>query len=271
MDAVLSRLRVRIPIVREVFAEFLGTFVLLFVGITSVAQAVLSDGKSGTMLSINLSWGIAVAMGIFIAGGVSGAHLNPAVTVALATLGKFSWVKVLPYIIAQYIGAFIGAACAYWVYLDAIGKMGMMVPETAGIFATFPKEYLSNGNAFVDQIMGTGILMMGILAIVDPYNMSVPKYAIPLGVGSLVGVIGMALGHNCGYAINPARDLSPRLFTLAAGWGKETFEYQNHYWWIPILGPHLGAIMGGWLYQLLVGVHWPLLDEEEKSKTETQF
>lgn len=274
MDAALSRLRIRSEVVRACLAEFLGTFVLMAFGTGSVAQWVLDPNKTGSFLTVNFAWGLAVMFGIFVSGGVSGGHLNPAVTVALATTGTFPWWRVAPYLIAQYLGAFVGTATAYWVYYDAIGDR-YTVPGTAGIFATYPQKYLSLSNAFADQVVGTCMLLLGVMAITDPRNMETPKHFVALAVGMLVMAIGMTFGLNCGYAINPARDLSPRLLTFMAGWGTEVFTYGNEFpfWWIPIIGPHVGAIIGVWLYKFLVSIHWPPQEDESNkaSKVETRF
>src|SRR5262249_458964 len=146
---------------RELYAEFLGTLVLIAFGAGVVAQVVLSNKQNGEYLSINIAWGFAVTMGIYVAGGVSGAHLNPAVTLALAVRRDIPWSKVLPYSVAQIAGAFTGAAIAFLVYRAAFdnfdGGTRMVAGEkgTAGIFATYPQPYLSTTGALIDQIVGT--------------------------------------------------------------------------------------------------------------------
>lgn len=277
MDAALSRLQIRSEVVRAMLAEFLGTFVLMVFGTASVAQMKLDPSNSGSVLSINFSWGFAVMLGVFVSGGISGGHLNPAVSVALATTGSFPWIRVAPYLIAQYLGSFMGSATTYWIYLDAISKFDRDNPNaaftsTAGIFTTFPQDYLTLQGGFADQVVGTALLLLGVMAITDPRNMESPKHFVAFGVGCLVMTIGMTFGLNCGYAINPARDLSPRILTYIAGWGSQVFTYGENFWWIPIVGPHLGAIVGVWIYKLLVSVHWPPPPEEDKvTKVETQF
>ncbi|KAL4227207.1 hypothetical protein ACF0H5_012653 [Mactra antiquata] len=264
----LSKLRLKNQLARECLAEFLGTFILLTFGTASVAQKVLSDGDNGSALSIHWSWGIGVTLGIYVAGGVSGAHLNPAVTIALACLGKCPWKKTPVYMLAQYLGAFIASACVYLVYIDALKHHdnGVRVIDgvtgTAGIWSTYPTSYVSTWNCFGDQIFSTAILLLCILAITDTNNMQPTKGVLAISVGLLVVAIGMTFGHNCGYAINPARDLGPRLFTSVAGWGKAPFSYRDYnYFWVPVVGPHLGGILGALVYQLCVGMHWP---EDEK-------
>lgn len=264
----LSRkLRIRNSYVREFFAECFGTFILVAIGCASIAQSMLSNGTAGQFLSINLGWGLAVMFAVYVSGGISGGHVNPAVTVAMATIGKFPFRKVPVYIIAQYIGGFLGAAIVFFVYRNALSAYtldGEFSLKTAGIFATYPQSFLSTGNGFGDQVTGTALLVACALAITDPRNMSTPKGVVPLMIGLVVAAIGMCYGYNCGYAINPARDLSPRIFTAVAGWGNQVFSFNNYgWWWIPVVAPHVGGIVGAWVYYMVVEAHWP--EEEEES------
>ncbi len=247
---------------RELAAEFLGTFVLIVFGTAVVAQVLLSHEKNGQYLSINLGWGLGVTMGMFIAGGISGAHLNPAVTLALAVQNKFHWGKLIPYWIAQVAGAFAAAAVTFFVYREALaafdlghrGVPGMGGIPTAGIFATYPSEHLSTfPGGLIDQIVGTALLIACISGITDVRNIGVPNYLAPLFVGALVVLIGMTFGFNAGYAINPARDFGPRLFTYFAGWGKAVFIAGDHWWWVPIAGPLIGGVLGGFIYNFFIG------------------
>jgi MIP family channel proteins len=240
---------------RELRAEFLGTFVLIAFGCGSVAQAKLGGHEFGSFLTINLAWGMAVALGIVVSAAGSGGHLNPAVSLALAFHRRFPWRKVPLYALAQTAGAFVGAAAVYLTYYEALaaydqGVRAVLGPTgTAGIFATYPAAHLSTfPGGFTDQIIGTALLMMVVLGVGDPRNESWAKPLAPLLIGLLVAVIGMAFGFNAGYAVNPARDLGPRLFTLVAGWGPEVFIAGNYWWWVPIVGPLLGALFGGVLY-----------------------
>lgn len=250
---------------REALAEFLGTGVLILFGAGVVAQYVLSEQAASSYLSINLSWGLGVTMGCYVAGGVSGAHLNPAVTLALAMLRGFPWRKVAPYVIAQVAGAFVAALIVFVTYHEAFtafdgGLRQVLGPHgTAGIFATYPRPFLTTfPGGLIDQIVGTAILMGVILAISDARNVPPPAGLAPLLVGLLVVAIGAAFGFNSGYAINPARDFGPRLFTLVGGWGTEVFRAGNSWWWVPIVGPCIGAPLGGWIYDGLVGKRIPL-------------
>ncbi len=244
---------------RELFAEFLGTFVLIAFGAGVVAQVVLSNEKNGTYISINLAWGMAVTLAIYVAGGVTGAHLNPAVTVALAARRGFPWSKVVPYSLAQTFGAFIASLVVFVTYREAFdafdGGTRQILGEkaTAGIFATYPQSFLSSSGGLVDQIVGTALLMLVILAIGDNRNLAPTGNLAPVLVGMLVTVIGMSFGFNAGYAINPARDLGPRLFTAVAGWGPDVFKAGNYWFWVPIIGPIVGGVLGAYAYDLLIG------------------
>jgi MIP family channel proteins len=255
---------------REAAAEFLGTFVLIVFGSAVVDQVVLSGGSHGGYISINLAWGLAVTMGVYVSAGVSGAHLNPAVTLALAVHRQFPWRKVLPYCAAQMAGAFAASAVTFFTYHEAFDRFDGGVRQvtgphaTAGIFATYPQEFLSNfPGGVVDQVVGTALLILVIFAIGDRRN-SAPDAAIaPVLVGLLVVLVGMTFGFNAGYAINPARDLGPRLFTAVAGWGSDVFRAGHHWWWVPIVGPCVGAVLGGAVYDLLITRHHP---QEERAK-----
>jgi len=251
------------PLLRELLAEFFGTFILIVFGVGVVAQVVLSRSTAGTYLSINIAWGLAVTMGCYVSAGVTGAHLNPAVTVALAAHRRFPWNKVVPYSIAQVAGAFAASAVVFVTYHEALNAFDGGVRQvlgahgTAGIWATYPQPFLSVfPGGFVDQVVGTALLVAGIFGITDTRNSPAPAGLAPVVVGLLVFVIGATFGFNSGYAINPARDFGPRLFTSLAGWGGEVFRAGNGWWWVPIVAPLVGATVGGWLYDLFIGRHF---------------
>ncbi len=171
---------------------------------------------NGGYSNINFAFGIGVTMGIYIAGRISGAHLNPAVTLALAVFRGFSWVKVIPYSLAQTAGAFCASAIVFWDYHLQFLKVDPNLDHTAGVFTTFPAfpDVLSAG--LVDQTIGTAILVFLIFALIDERNQP-PANLTPILIGTIVVGIGMAFGGMHGYAINPARDFGPRLFTVVAG------------------------------------------------------
>ena len=246
-------------LLRELLAEFLGTFVLIVFGVGVVAQVVLSKQANGGYLSINIAWGLAVAMGCYVSAGVTGAHLNPAVTLALAVHRKLPWGKVVPYSVAQIAGAFVASAVVYMTYHEALAAFDGGVRQvvgaqgTAGIWATYPQAFLSTMGGLVDQVVGTALLVGVILGITDTRNSAPPAGTTPIVVGLLVVLIGATFGFNAGYAINPARDFGPRLFTFVAGWGGEVFTAGNNWWWVPIAGPLVGGVLGGWVYDFFVG------------------
>ncbi len=246
-------------LLRELSGEFLGTFIILIFGNGVVAQTVLSNNANGSYLAINLAWGLGVTMAVYVSAGASGAHLNPAVTLALAARRDFAWNKVVPYWSAQLLGAFVAAASVFFVYREAFtafdkGTRAVLGDTaTAGIFATYPQTYLSTFGGLVDQIFGTMILLLVIRALGDNRNTAPTGNLGPLLVGLLVVVIGMCFGMNCGYAINPARDLGPRLFTFVAGWGSEVFTAGNYWFWVPVIGPLVGGVLGATIYDTLIG------------------
>jgi MIP family channel proteins len=247
---------------RELLAEFLGTFVLIVFGVGVVAQFVLSGSAAGSQLAINIVWGLAVTMGCYVAGGVSGAHLNPAVTLALAVHREFPWRKVVPYTLAQLAGAFVASAVVYATYFEALNAFDggtravTGTHATAGIWATYPQPFLSTfPGGFIDQVVGTALLVALIFALTDKRNAPPAAGQGPVLVGLLVVAIGAAFGFNSGYAINPARDLGPRLFTALAGWGGDVFRAGHSWWWVPVVAPPVGAVLGGWLYDVCVGRH----------------
>lgn len=261
----------------ELFAEFLGTAVLIMFGCGSVAVAIVGLPGSGRQmvpfgaanwLIIALGWGLAVVFGVYVAGGVSGAHINPAVTLAFAIRRRFPWHKVIPYWAAQLVGAFAGAAVVYAVYHNAIDFYNaaqsppLTRPDslsTFAIFSTFPAQYFGGvwWGPFVDQVVGTALLVGLIAALIDRRNFSPGSNMAPYLIGFVVVAIGLSFGTNAGYAINPARDLGPRLLTLAAGWGSKAFPgngvWFSNYWWIPIAGPLVGGVLGILIYDFFIG------------------
>ncbi|KAK7116040.1 aquaporin-10-like [Littorina saxatilis] len=256
------------PSMRAFLAELLGTFILMIFGIGSVAQAVLSKETAGSHMSIHWSWGFGVALGVYASVGVSGGHINPAVSVAMATLGRLPWRKVPIYALGQYLGSFLAAVVVFLVYMDALhhydGGVRQVtgVNATAGIWSTYPQPYVSTWTGLGDQIFGTAILLVCVMALTDSRHFGPGSALTPFCVGGVVVVIGMTFGLNCGYALNPARDLAPRAFTALAGWGSAPFSFRNYNWfWVPIVGPHIGALLGAHLYQIFVGLHWPDVDD----------
>jgi glycerol uptake facilitator protein len=256
----------------ELAAEFAGTMVLILFGVGVVAQ--VAAGGIGDHDSIAWSWGLGVTLGVYVAGRLSGAHLNPAVSIALAAFKGFPWRKVGPYSIAQFLGAFVAALLVRWNYTEVLGKVdpGHTI-KTQGVFSTLP----GNGTLPVDmwgglrdQIIGTAILLFVILAITDLANNAPGANLAPVVVGLLVVGIGMAWGTDAGYAINPARDFGPRLASFFTGYGGAfRDQYGDLYFWVPIVGPIVGGLVGAGLYRVLIGRFLPAPSEPEAGRIPT--
>ncbi|KIJ47799.1 hypothetical protein M422DRAFT_45555 [Sphaerobolus stellatus SS14] len=244
--------------IREAAAEFIGTMILVIFGNGVNCQVVLSRNPGvasfpqGDYLAISFGWGVGIALGVWISGGISGGHINPAVTLTMATLRRFPWKKVPIYMMSQLLGALTGAAIVYGTYFHAIdivegGKR--TVPGTAGLFATYAAHYLTSVSAFFDEFLGTALLVMVILAVTDKSNLAPRPYLLPIALMWTLMGISTAFGLQTGFAINPARDLGPRLLTAMVGYGREVFTFRNQYWiWCPIMAPFLGGIAGGLVY-----------------------
>jgi len=257
----------RRTLVGELSAEFAGTMILILFGVGVVAQVVTSEGTLGDHDSIAWAWGIGVMLGIYAAARVSGAHLNPAVTLALATFRGFQWRKVLPFMIAQTLGAFVAALIIRGAYADAIASFDPgHTMASQGIFSTLPGNGdtglgISLTTAFADQVIGTAILLFLVMAITDVRNNAPIAWFAPVAIALVVVGIGMAWGTNAGYAINPARDFGPRLASFITGYDT-AFEAPGGrlYFWIPIIAPLVGGLLGAGAYKLLIERFLP--DEE---------
>jgi glycerol uptake facilitator protein len=254
----------------ELFAEFLGTFTLIIFGVGVVAMVVLGNGLPsqeggsffGNFTTINFGWGFGVVMAVYVAGGVSGAHINPAVTLALALRRGFPWGKVLPYWVAQFLGAFVAALLLRWNFSE---WFNLVDPghtfASQGVFATSPGEGLSLWGGFRSEIIGTAALVMLVLAISDPRNTAPLSNMAPFIVGLAVLVIGISLGGLSGYAINPARDFGPRLASYVTGFGtawRSANEPHILYWWVPIIAPLIGGAIGAYIYDWFIGRFVPV-------------
>src|SRR5437667_2721001 len=258
----------------EMVAEFFGTMILILFGDGCVATVFLfaNIGANGAptpfaneWVVIVFGWGLAVMLGIYVAGAISGAHINPAVTLALAATGRHPWGKVLPYWLAQILGAFVAGGILYFVYQGALAhalgvnhlSIGQIAQPVTGngygwVFYTFPKGFVGTFGAFGDEFVGTALLVGLILAIVDGRNQPVQANLNPLIIGFLIVAIGASFGLNTGYAINPARDFGPRLW-IAIVSGGASFSASNYYFWVPIVAPLLGGVVGGFVYDFTVG------------------
>lgn len=232
--------------------EFIGTAILVLFGDGVVASTVLkkSKGENGGWVVITLAWGLAVMLGVFIAGPYSGAHLNPAVTLGLAAAGTFNWSFVLPYIVAQMLGGFVGAVLVYAFYKDHYDATDDPATKLS-TFCTIPAIRNYGRNLF-SEIVGTFVLVFVILVLATESN--TPEVGMgSLGafpVAMLIVALGMSLGGTTGYAINPARDLAPRLaHAVLPIRGKGTNDWA--YSWVPVLGPIIGGFLAAGLYCLI--------------------
>lgn len=261
----------RSTLVAELIAEFLGTFVLILLGIGVVAMVVLFPSRTpgelihGGYTNITLGWGLAVTMGIYVAGNISGAHLNPAVTTALAIFRGFPWRKVVPYSIAQTAGAFVAAAVVYRNYLPAFRQMDPHLESTAGVFTTFPAFPAMPQAGFLDQVIGTALLVLLIFAITDEFNSPPGANLAPPMIGLVVVAIGMSFGGMHGYPINPARDFGPRLFTALAGFRNNGLTDGSGAWWIPVVAPLVGGVAGAAVYDFGIRRFLPRAKQRLKS------
>jgi glycerol uptake facilitator protein len=242
----------------ELIAEAFGTFVLILFGTGVVAMVVLfgrgapGEVVHGGFTNITFAWGLGVTFGIYVSARISGAHLNPAVTLALAVFRGFSWSKVLPYSLAQTAGAFLAAGVVYMNYRPAFLKTDPDLSRTAGVFATFPTFPDVPMAGFLDQVIGTALLLLLIFALSDESNLAPPPFLGPVMVGLVVVGIGMAFGGLHGYAINPARDFGPRLLTVVAGFRNNGLTDGTNQFLVPLVAPLLGGLIGGGAYDLLV-------------------
>jgi glycerol uptake facilitator protein len=257
----------------ELLAEFLGTFTLLIFGLGVVAHFVLRNAVGdptpapnsfGNFTTVNFAWGFGVVMGVYVAGGVSGAHINPAVTLGLALRRGFPWAKVGPYVVAQVLGAFVAALLIRWNFYEWFNQVDAgKTFATQGVFSTSPGPDMSIWGGLRSEIIGTGMLVMLVLAITDARNTAPGANMAPWIIGIAVVVIGMSLGALSGYAINPARDFGPRLASWFTGWSTAMKAPNgDYYFWVPIVGPLLGGAIGAYVYDFFVGNFLPVEEQE---------
>jgi glycerol uptake facilitator protein len=253
----------RKPLVGELIAEALGTAVIILFGAGSVAMVQLfgrgipGEIVNGGYTNITIAWGLGVALAIYLTARVSGAHLNPAVTVSLAAFRNFPGSKVVPYCLAQTVGAFLAAAIVYLNYRPAFLKTDPELVRTAGIFTTFPAFPDLPMAGLIDQVIGTALLVLLVFALTDDRNLAPLSNLGPAFIGLLVIAIGMSFGAMHGYAINPARDLGPRLFTVIAGFRNNGITDGTNAWVVPIVGPLVGGLIGGAVYDFGIRTYLP--------------
>lgn len=252
-------------------AEFLGTALLILLG-DGVVASVMLLGKQADWIVITTGWGLAVALCVYLSGRLSGGHLNPAVTLALVTRGEFPASRLLPYWTAQVAGAFVGASLMYFDYGAAFeqfeqanaivrgtmidGKLAGPAAGGAGVFATYP-TFDGLGRNILSEFLGTAVLLLGVRTLTDRRNAAPAGYLEPALIGALIWSIGLSLGGLTGYALNPARDIGPRVASALFGWGSAVFRSHNWYFWVPIVVPLAGGVCGTWLYDLAIHPHLP--------------
>ncbi len=231
------------------FAEFIGTALLILLGDGVVANVLLkgTKGENAGWIVITFGWGMAVFAAVFCVASFSGAHINPAVTIGLAIAGKFAWAQVPAYLIAQFLGAALGAFLTWLHY-----RPHFLHTENGdlklGVFCTAPEIRNSPAN-FISEAIGTFVLVFGVLYMAAPENGLGALDALPVGL--LVLAIGLSLGGTTGYAINPARDLSPRIMHALLPLGKGKRDSDWGYAWIPVLGPFAGGALAALAYGVL--------------------
>jgi len=254
-DLLWSRIR---RYFRDPFSEFFGVFILILFGDGVVAQVVLSSGTKGDYQSISWGWGLGVMLGVYT-GGISGAHLNPAVTFANCVFRKFPWRKFPSYMLAQVLGAMCASAVVYANYKSAIdvfeGGSGIRTvggnTSSAGIFCTYPAEFMTKTGQFFSEFVASTILMFLIYALKDDGNLGAGNLT-PLGLFFVIFGIGACFGWETGYAINLARDFGPRLMSYFLGYGHEVWSAGRYYFWVPMVAPFFGCCFGGFLYDVFL-------------------
>ena len=263
------------PLRAALIGEFLGTALLILLGDGVVAGDVLLNKTSDKMM-ITTAWGLAVALAVYLCGRLSGGHVNPAVTLALAARGEFPRSRVLPYWGAQLAGAFVGALLVYADYAEAFraferneqlvrgamegGKLIGTAAGGAGVFATYP-AFDDPWRNVLSEFLGTAVLLLGRPGPDRSPQRRTRRLRRAAGAGRPVWTIGLSLGGLTGYAINPARDFGPRVASAMLGWGTSVFRSHGGYFWIPIVVPLAGGLAGTFLYDLAIHRHLPPEDE----------
>ncbi|QHC36784.1 MIP/aquaporin family protein [Komagataeibacter xylinus] len=259
----------------ELISEALAVFIIIAFGDSVAAMYLLYDPSPYLQAywGVCIVWGLGVTVAIYATGSVSGTHANPAVTLALATYRAFPWKKVVPYWLAQTVGGFLGAGLVYALYYPVINHFNDVHQLTraggggAGVFFTAPGLGITVWHAFSDEIILTAILVFGIFAITEQYNEMAPGANFgALIIGFLVAAIGASMGYLEAWAINPARDLGPRLFAYMAGWHEAALPAAGHYWWVPVVGPLIGGLVGATAYEYLVFPFLPAQLRAQKAR-----
>jgi len=267
MDKVTTRIRIKNDLGRALIGEFVGTALLVLVIVSVCAQQIIPRPTMNTLINVNVGVGLGIAFGIAITARVSGGHINPAVSLMFLTFRQLTPIRFVLYSLVQTAGAFVGAAIGYGVYRESIrnfdggSRQVYGTKATAGIFASYSQPHIGVFSGMIDQIVGTAVFCLIIAHVTDKRN-KYPSWPQPYIIGTSFIMIGTAFAYNAGCPLNPARDLGPRLFTFIIGYGWEVFSFKSYGWfWIPIVGPLIGAVVGAWIYQLAIGIHQPADDE----------
>jgi glycerol uptake facilitator protein len=258
--------------------EFFGTFLLVFFGCGSVCAAVLTGAQTG-VFQVAIVWGLGIATAIYLTAALSGAHLNPAVTLAMATWSDFPKSRIIPYVACQLAGAFVASALLFFVFENALVTFeatngivrgaegseasamifGEYYPSPGGRpFTTETRKRMSTTRAFVAEVAGTAILLLVIFCVTDPRNSAHPPILTAVTIGLTVTLLISLLGPLTMACFNPARDFAPRLFSSLAGWGRLPFQANGTGWLtVYIIAPLLGGLLGGGLYRLFFKSSYP--------------
>ncbi|KAJ2077906.1 glycerol channel [Coemansia sp. RSA 988] len=254
------------------FAEFIGTAVFVLMGCgANLTYIVLTSNAESAWVGNALGWGIGLMLGVFVAGGVSGAMLNPAVALSFAGYRGLPWIQVPFYILAEFAGGFVGALLAYACFahsLDPFDGYHRQIAGpfgSAGAFGNFARPFIGNGAAFLSEAVGTGLLVLGIFAITDVNNFPA-RSCTPIAIGLLLTGLALSIGYPTGYSFNPARDLGPRC-AAAIWYGADVFTFHGSYTWVPVAAPMAGGIVGATAYEMFIVSKRARLEDDKSASS----
>ncbi|KAJ2661409.1 glycerol channel [Coemansia sp. RSA 1200] len=264
-----SRMRI---FVAPYFAEFIGTGVFVLMGCGSnLTYTVLTSNAESAWLGAAFGWGIGLMLGVFVAGGVSGAMLNPAVALSFAGYRGLPWIQVPFYFFAEFAGAFVGALLAYACFahsLDPFDGYDRQISGpfgSAGSFGNFARPFIGNGAAFLSEAVGSALLVLGVFAITDVNNFPA-RSCTPIAIGLLLTGLALSIGYPTGYSFNPARDLGPRC-AAAIWYGADVFTFHGSYTWVPVAAPMAGGIIGATAYEFFIVSRRALSEDDDHSSS----
>ncbi|RNA34844.1 aquaporin-9 [Brachionus plicatilis] len=245
------------PILKEFYAETFGTCLMILIGLGALAQTKLSsidDKHLSDLLSPNILAGLSLAIAILVTGKITKAHFNPAISLAMLLTKQMKLIEFLVYTLAQFIGAFMGAALVFLVYFDAISdaKKSGSLTDISTIFVTLPNKSVSQVGIIADQIIATAVYLILILAFTDKKNFQFSPEGTALMAGVALFSICSTLSYNSGSPLNPARDFSPRFFISLVTWNGQVYSNNNYYFWTPIVCPMIGSAIGTGVYSLVI-------------------